>query len=295
MPDFICIGGQRTGTTWLHHVLSANDAVWMPPCKELHHFDTMDPDTPAYPYRYREHLASRVRHYGLAALRAAGVRSVAPGQTPRLEWAWDRRYFLTPRRSIDWYRNLFEVASARGRVTGEITPAYSILPPARVAEIAAAFPALKVILILRDPIARAWSHALKDMPASAAQDRAQAVRFLRAPDCFERSNWPAILDRWSAAIPPERMLVLGFEQIRSDPQGFLNAVADFLGAPLTLPSEVGGSLRERGSSTFRAGGAPDTVVDAIADLYGPVIAETAARLPEVAAPWTRTWSRLLTA
>ena len=39
LPDFLGIGAQKSGTTWLHHNLSQHPGVWMPPVKELHYFD----------------------------------------------------------------------------------------------------------------------------------------------------------------------------------------------------------------------------------------------------------------
>src|SRR5262245_8764381 len=66
-------------------------------------------------------------------------------------------------RGIDWYRSLFVSSD---RVEGEITPAYAILPPRQVAEIAATFPDLRLIYILRNPIDRAWSSALMALQRS---------------------------------------------------------------------------------------------------------------------------------
>jgi hypothetical protein len=287
MPDFICIGGQRTGTTWLHHVLSANDTVWMPPCKELHHYDALCPDIETYPYRYREHLTSRARHYGLALARAVTRREIRPDVAVRTDFDWDLRYFLRSR-SPDWYRSLFTTRAAQGRVTGEITPAYSLLPQTHVDRIAAELPEVRILAILRDPVARARSHALKDMDAAAAKDPARLTAFLRDPACLGRSDWPAILGRWRAAIPEERLLVLDFDGIRTDPAGFLEQVAAFLGTELRLPGDAtGGSLRERGSSTYRAGGGglPEAVQDGIADLYAPLLRSCAEALPGMAAPW----------
>lgn len=287
MPDFICIGGQRTGTTWLHHVLSANDAVWMPPCKELHHYDALCDGIETYPYRYREHLASRLRHYGLAAARAVTRRDLRPGVRVRLESDWDLRYFLRPGRSPGWYRSLFETRAARGRVTGEITPAYSLLPAEHVARIARELPAVRILAILRDPVARARSHALKDLAPEAARDPARLTAFLRDPACVGRSDWPAILGRWRAEIPDARMLVLDFDDIRSDPEGFLARIAGFLGCALHLPDDAtGGSARERGASSYKATGAlAPEVLDGIADLYAPLLRRCEAEMPQMAAPW----------
>lgn len=289
MPDFICIGGQRTGTTWLHHVLSANPGIWMPPCKELHHFDSISPDVDSHPYRYRSHLQSRLRHYGLAAARVVTRRRISPDVQTRIEPIWDLRYFLHPGRSMGWYRSLFQTPSAAGRCTGEITPAYSLLPEAEIAPIAEAFPQLKIILILRDPVARAWSHAMKDLPDSALTDEAQQIRFLRDPSCFGRSDWPAILDRWRRYFPENRILLLSFEEIRRDPARFLSRLGPFLGRELVLPAD-GGSRRKKGTSSDRLQGIPPAVLAGIADLYQPLVAECRRRFPDLACDWGSAWN-----
>ena len=38
-PDFLIVGAQKAGTTWLHRNLRAHPQVWMPHDKELHYFD----------------------------------------------------------------------------------------------------------------------------------------------------------------------------------------------------------------------------------------------------------------
>lgn len=294
MPDFICIGGQRTGTTWLHHVLSSNDTVWMPPCKELHHFDALCDEIETFPYRYREHLTSRLKHYGLATARMITRRKIQPDVHVRLDWDWDLRYFLKPGRSIDWYKSLFATRAAQGRVTGEITPAYSLLPDDHVARISAELPDVRIIAVLRDPVSRAWSHALKDLPAEAAEDTDRMVGFLRSPGCVERSNWPAILERWRAHVPDDRLLVLDFDDVRRAPDAFLARVAAFLGTDLELPAdETGGSLRERGSSTYRAPAMSDAIRAGIADLYAPILHRSGEMFPEMATPWLEKNAALL--
>lgn len=39
LPQFICIGSQRAGTTWLHECLNEHPEVYVPEEKELHFFD----------------------------------------------------------------------------------------------------------------------------------------------------------------------------------------------------------------------------------------------------------------
>jgi hypothetical protein len=57
-PDFLILGAQRSGTTWLHKNLSAHPKLWMTPIKELHYFDD--------PLRRKRH---RVRRLVLQRLR----------------------------------------------------------------------------------------------------------------------------------------------------------------------------------------------------------------------------------
>ena len=38
-PDFLVVGAQKAGTTWLYRSLRTHPQVWMPREKELHYFD----------------------------------------------------------------------------------------------------------------------------------------------------------------------------------------------------------------------------------------------------------------
>lgn len=40
LPDFLCIGSQRAGTTWLHECLREHPDLFLPEQKELHFFNS---------------------------------------------------------------------------------------------------------------------------------------------------------------------------------------------------------------------------------------------------------------
>src|SRR5437762_2155968 len=40
-PDFLCIGAQKAGTTWLYQQLESHPDFWMPPFKELHYLNDL--------------------------------------------------------------------------------------------------------------------------------------------------------------------------------------------------------------------------------------------------------------
>jgi hypothetical protein len=139
-PDFLGIGAARAGSSWLYAVLERHPALWLPPVKELHYFDN---------------LRHNKRHYRFLRMRlAAGL-----GGGRRLS-LWDARYFLG-RRSDEWYCRLFDPGRRRGLITGEITPAYSVLDERLLARIRALNPQVKLIFCMRDPVVRTWSSVMK--------------------------------------------------------------------------------------------------------------------------------------
>src|SRR5215217_5638753 len=117
-PDFIGIGAQKAGTTWLHRNLQAHPQIWMPKEKELHYFDEKIKQRGGFwsrllgsrpaDKRWRRQLGARFKWFKVS----------------RQDIAWDLRYFFK-RPSDEWYASLFE--QGKGRVTGEATPDYSIL------------------------------------------------------------------------------------------------------------------------------------------------------------------------
>lgn len=53
LPDFLCIGATKAGTTWLYYNLEAHPDVYFPHSKEQHYFDrNYDLSLPFYSYRY---------------------------------------------------------------------------------------------------------------------------------------------------------------------------------------------------------------------------------------------------
>jgi hypothetical protein len=43
-PDFLCIGQQHAGSTWLFDQLKFHPNLWLPPAKALHYLDGRFPD-----------------------------------------------------------------------------------------------------------------------------------------------------------------------------------------------------------------------------------------------------------
>jgi len=130
LPHFLCIGAQRSGTSWLYDNLRQVPGLWLPPVKELHYFDRIDPDfyrNPSHAYRrfhphLRDRLARNARNLGALVPRLAAELAREGLRLP----LWGHAYYFG-KPSDEWYRGLFRSAAARGLITGEITPALNEL------------------------------------------------------------------------------------------------------------------------------------------------------------------------
>ena len=52
VPDFICVGMQKCGTTWLYEKLGQHPDIWVPAMKEIHYFNEL------YIPRHRDWIAA---------------------------------------------------------------------------------------------------------------------------------------------------------------------------------------------------------------------------------------------
>ena len=192
--------------------------------------------------------------------------------------------------SRDWAAPDYAAYEARfpdpaGRPCGEATPIYSYWPGA-LARIAAYNPAIKLILVLRDPVARAWSHwrmetarSVETRPFGWCIRQGRQRLFEAEPwghhrefSYVERGFYGEQLDRVCGLFPREQVLILRSEVLRADPAGTLGEVRRFLGlaaAPAPSPREV------------HVGTAGDGLSEADAAFLRQVYATDAARLADL--------------
>jgi hypothetical protein len=129
-------------------------------------------------------------------------------------------------RGLDWYADYFRERDGL-RVVGEIAPMYFASPRARD-RIAKDLPSCKIIVSLRDPVERAYSNyrLLRRITTTKADfERAATTR----GDLLESSRYGTHLQSWYDTFGRERVLVLIYDDLESDPQGFLDKVCDFIG------------------------------------------------------------------
>ncbi len=161
---------------------------------------------------------------------------------PAKEVAYFNRFF---HRGPDWYASQFAAAGAQQRC-GDATPAYLYSDEA-LDRLASAAPDVRLIVILREPADRAWSHfwynrALGLEPRSFDRAiRAERRDPANAPYGLELgylacSRYADRLAAVTARFGRAALLVVFFDDLRDDPTGVFCQVCAHLGlAPAVLP------------------------------------------------------------
>lgn len=155
-PDFICIGPEKTGTSWLYAQLLEHPRVYLPSVKELRYWNEGNL-VPAH---------SRLRvlfddHWHFKHLRKffwSCVKECWSKRAMKIQH-WSTFYasmqYVWGTRNDDWYEALFNKIPSK--LSGDISPLYYHLEEAQVEKISKYRPATKIIILVRDPIARTWS------------------------------------------------------------------------------------------------------------------------------------------
>ncbi len=191
----------------------------------------------------------------VAGVQKAGTTALHDylSELPGLELpAVKEAHFFDDEERVDWqapdyaaYHALFADPS---RLWGEATPIYLYWPNA-LDRIRAYNPAMKVILLFRDPVERAWSHwkmeyargketepfgwCIRDGRARMADARPYPG-YHRVYSYVERGFYGRQLARALELFPRRQLLLLGSDALRRDPQATIAKICDFLG---TLPPD----------------------------------------------------------
>lgn len=260
LPHFLGIGAPKAGTTWLYENLRQHPQVWLPPLKEIHYFDRGK-----RPYLLDGLARSAQKRYLLRRWLTPALADLR--QSPK-NLRWHIRFFAEVRTPA-WYHALF--CPQAEQLAGDITPAYSVLPADKIAQVAQLLPTAKIILILRDPLERIWSHAAMYFSrygegGLAATPQAAIAAFLDRPDVRQRSDYLTILAHWQRFFPPEQFYIGFYDELKSDPASFFQTICHFLAIPPILPTKVAARIHDRSYPPL-----PPWAIDHLLPHYRPTI------------------------
>jgi sulfotransferase family protein len=235
-PDFIGIGAQKAGTTWLYHNLRKHPQIWMPR-KELHYFDHRFGDDASFSLRSRifgnepedQRWRSQVRHWTSVHLRNFSLSGLL----------WVYKYYMRPP-SDDWYASLFE--PRKRRIAGEITPNYSVLDRDVIAHVHEIMPEARIIFMVRSPIERAWSQAVMyfDKIKGQSIEEVSEEQFRKFSDNQSSllTDYRRTLENWGSFYPREQIFVGFLEDVHFYPNRLLKRLYRFLGVETDIDYKV---------------------------------------------------------
>jgi len=163
-------------------------------------------------------------------------------------------HFFDDEQSVDWaapdYEPYHRLFSDDGRMWGEATPIYIYWPNA-LERIAAYNPAMRFVLLFRDPVERAWSHwKMEYAKGKEREPFAWCIREGRARldpgdpvarghhrvfSYVERGYYGTQVKHLLNLFPREQCLFLRSDALRDSPATTMPLVCDFLGQPLPPP------------------------------------------------------------
>jgi Sulfotransferase family len=213
-PDFLCVGAQKAGTSWLYRQLEPHPDFWMPPVKELHYLDNLNRTKRHRPPRSKDERDACF----LESIKELSMRSHI---------------------DLDSYGRLFH---HKGQLlSGDISPAYSTITDEIIERVVDRFPRMKVVFLARDPVERAWSQLsmgvrLGTINKFDAEDPEQVVCNLLNPGVLVRSHPSKIVARWKRYVLPENFRVYFFDDLKENPGELRQSILRFLGGDPEKPS-----------------------------------------------------------
>lgn len=225
-PDFMCIGAQKAGTSWLHQMLQQHPDVWLPPTKEIHYFDVVHDDPALRKRLTKDPMRAPSAAGSLAAIKWTMQCKLTP--IDQLERIYSASLIGLRELTDEWYGKIFERVPV-GMLCGDITPGYAILPDDGIEHILRLRPGTKIIFIIRDPIDRGWSEMRMVQKVVGAANVTAVQGHLADDRFYARCDYMATIERFRRYIPEGDFLLLYFDDIAQQPREFVTKVCAFLG------------------------------------------------------------------
>lgn len=200
-PDFLIVGPQRTGTTWLAHNIKNHPQIIFSQPKELFFFDLLSKSD--HPLYTSNDLTWYLKHF-------------------KQKWP------------LKNYRDLFYK-----KKRGEGTANYAAMSKDLINNVVKLNPNIKVIVMARNPIKRAWSHAKKDLlNKSLINDKLKKIEevddsvfesFFKSQYQLSCGTYSKIINNWQTSLKPGNLFIGFFDDLSIAPESLLLDAYSFLG------------------------------------------------------------------
>lgn len=233
LPNFFIVGAAKSGTTSLYEYLRLHPEVYMAPIKETHHFSTDIDNT-----KFRPNYA----------------RALNKDLSKFLDSDMEEGIFHAFVKDWNEYARLFKNVNEQ-KAVGEVTNSYLYSHEA-AKNIIAKFPDARIMMMLRNPVDRAFSHYLMDLRIGyETEDFMTAVKkdMSRNPKGWGISNlyveigmYYDQVKRYIELFPASQRRIYIFDDFVKNPHATMKDIFHFLG----VSDETGIDFRKKYNPSF---------------------------------------------
>lgn len=184
-----------------------------------------------------------------------------------------------------WYQQLFSQAKS-GEIAGELTPDYLVLEVSEIEAMKRMNPKLKIIVLLRNPVDRAWSalrfHASKGHNSVDLSSAVECMQEAAQPWMVPRGLYFRALERFSSQFPGSQILVGFYDAIAKSPKSLLGSITEFLGISPFPDTECNSAIRVNESPMHAM---PDGLRESLTTLYAEELVTLSQRFGSYANLW----------
>lgn len=280
-----CVGATKSGTSWLFEYLSDHPECHVRSIKELHYFDTLETGAFQQQIALHRNKAARLRDRLVDAKGNAQRRTSAKMKDVK---HWNKVLKDRVENTANYLAYL-TWGMDKHALVADITPSYALLPVKRLKEMAKLSSDTRFIYLMRDPVARLWSHvrmterrtgaAARDMAAACKATMDRVISGVQS-SMTERGDYKGAIERLNAAVDPSKLLIMFMEEMLT-PAGIAR-LCTFLGiayrqANFEQPVHVGPVLAMAPAQ-----------YDAARALLRPQYDFVARHYPDIPANWRKT-------
>jgi len=216
LPNFFIVGAAKCGTASLYYYLREHPEIYMSPIKEPHFFSD-DIDIDKFSEDYKKSLLKDVGRY--------------------VNGPMDKIIHAAHIRNLEQYCKLFKNVKNE-KAIGEISNSY-LYSKTAARNIKKMIPNAKIIMVLRNPIERAFSHYLMDLHIGYSKEPT-FMRAIKKAMQSEEKSWGAgrlylelglyyeQVKRYLEIFGSRTVKIILFERIKKDVSGVMREIFSFL-------------------------------------------------------------------
>lgn len=275
--DFLYIGQERTGSTWLNNNLGLHPDIFMPYFKELAYFYEIEQfKTFLLPeiitsdhWRFRQYR----RYFRLKYHKnTANMKKID-------HVFWDLKLAFGPR-TFSWYRTMLR----SNKLNGDMSPHHHSLKKETIEMIKEYSPNLKLLITIRHPVERAWSH----YKLTITNNEKDPISLKRVQEFIQnvigtRNDHLQSIKTWSEYFSDIK--ILSFDELKTHPEKLLKDVFDYLDADPNKFTHWNSKLKKKINVSKQVHAITPEIRSYLEEYFANEVADIKNTYPNVTANW----------